>query len=81
MAGRPNDKMFKTMVEKHGSEEAVREWYRGIDRLGGLATDRPKGFASNLKDSKGMTGRDRASVYGAVGGRKSRRGKAKTNDR
>lgn len=35
MAGKPNDKMFKTMVEKHGSEEAARAWFRSIGSKGG----------------------------------------------
>ena len=67
MAGRPNDKMFKTMVNKHGSEEAARAWFRSIGSRGGSApTTKPKGFAAN---------KDLAKSAGAVGGRISRRGK------
>ena len=63
MAGKPNDKMFKTMVEKHGGEEAAREWFRSIGRRGGLAKV-PKGFALNPELAK---------TCGAKGGRISKR--------
>ena len=43
MSGRPNKKMFKTMVKKHGSEEAARAWFRGIGAQGG-AVGRTGGF-------------------------------------
>jgi len=35
MSGKPNDKVFKTMVKKHGSEEAARAWYRELGAKGG----------------------------------------------
>lgn len=35
MAGKPNDKMFKTMVRKHGSEKKAREWFSSIGAIGG----------------------------------------------
>lgn len=63
MAGKPNDKMFKTMVKKHGSDEAARAWFRAVGRRGGLAKV-PKGFALNPK---------LASLSGAKGGRISKR--------
>lgn len=70
MAGKPNDKMFKTMVEKHGSEEAARAWFRSIGSLGGKApSDKPKGFAANP---------DLARIVGRRGGKVSKRGPAKT---
>lgn len=36
MSGKPNDKMFATMVKKHGSEEAARAWFKRIGALGGM---------------------------------------------
>ena len=67
MAGRPNDKMFKTMVNKHGSEEAARAWFRSIGSRGGKApTTKPKGFAANP---------ELAARAGTIGGKISRRGK------
>ena len=63
MSGRPNDKMFKTMVKKHGSEEAAREWFRTIGKIGGH-NGHTGGFAAN---------RELARIAGAKGGRKSRR--------
>ena len=63
MAGKPNDKMFKTMVEKHGGEEAAREWFRSIGRRGG-SVKVPKGFALNPELAK---------TSGAKGGRISKR--------
>lgn len=69
MAGRPNDKMFKTMVEKHGSEEAARAWFRSIGSKGGKApSDKPKGFAANP---------ELARIAGAIGGKISQRNKEK----
>lgn len=67
MAGKPNDKMFKTMVEKHGGEDAARAWFRSIGSKGGKApSDKPKGFAANP---------DLAARVGAIGGRISKRQK------
>lgn len=65
MAGRPNDKMFKTMVEKHGSEEAARNWFRSIGAIGGR-NGNTGGFAAN---------RELAVIAGRKGGKISRRGK------
>lgn len=75
MSGKPNDKMFKTMVEKHGSEEKAREWYRSIGSAGGKATGVPKGFASDLTGYDGLTGKQRASEAGRKGGKVSKRKK------
>ena len=44
MSGKPNDKMFATMVKKHGSEEAARAWFKRIGALGG-ARGTDGGFA------------------------------------
>lgn len=65
MSGKPNDKMFKTMVKKHGSEEAAREWFRTIGTKGGKASN-TGGFAANP---------ELARIAGALGGKKSRRNK------
>lgn len=66
MSGRPNTKVAKTMYKRHG-----RDIYRRIGRLGGLkgkADGVIKGFDAN---------RALASEAGSVGGRISKRGKAK----
>lgn len=78
MSGRKNDKQFQTMIKKHGSEENARNWYRQIGQRGGRASNHG-GFASNKIGEDGLTGRERASVFGAVGGKKSKRGKARVN--
>lgn len=70
MAGKPNTKMFATMVEKYGSEEAAREFFRTIGSRGGKARV-PKGFATN---------REMARIAGAIGGSISRRGKKLNKD-
>lgn len=67
MAGKPNDKMFKTMVAKHGSEEGARNWFRNIGSIGGRAKNPNKGFGGN---------RELARAAGAKGGRIGKRGKA-----
>lgn len=51
------------------------DFYKKIGSIGGR-NSKTGGFASDLTDSNGMTGRDRASIQGAVGGRKSRRKKS-----
>lgn len=65
MAGKPNDKIFKTMVEKHGSEEAARAWFRSIGSKGGKAST-TGGFAANPELAK---------IAGSIGGRISKRKK------
>ena len=64
MSGKPNDKVFKTMVKKHGSEEAARAWYRKLGAKGGRVRSPIKGFGSN---------RELARIAGAKGGAISRR--------
>ena len=65
MSGKPNDKMFKTMVAKHGSEEAARAWFRSIGQKGGKAGN-TGGFAAN---------RELARIAGRKGGLISRKTK------
>lgn len=50
------------------------DYYTKIGRIGGQK-GRTGGFASAKLGSDGMTGPDRASVYGTIGGRISRRTK------
>ena len=64
MSGKPNDKMFKTMIKKYGSEEKARDWFRSIGQAGGLAKV-PKGFA--------LMPREKVVKAGAVGGSNSTR--------
>lgn len=68
MAGKPNDKMFKTMAQKLGGEDQARNYFREIGRKGGSVSGVKKGFALN---------RDLAKLAGKKGGTISRRGKAK----
>ena len=35
MSGKPNAKWKETMLEKHGSEEALKEWLRTLGSKGG----------------------------------------------
>lgn len=72
MSGKPNDKVFKTMIEKFGSEEAARDWYRSIGARGG-ANGVSGGFASYVVGDDGLTGRERAHVAGKKGGTISKR--------
>jgi general stress protein YciG len=63
MAGKPNTKWKESMLEKHGSEEALTEWLRTIGQKGG---------------QKGTTGgfwadRELARTAGRIGGTKSKR--------
>lgn len=48
------------------------DFYKRIGALGGRAS-RTGGFASNLVGQDGLTGRQRAAIVGAIGGRKSKR--------
>ena len=49
-------------------------FYRDIGRKGGSVKGTAGGFASNSVDDNGLTGRQRARIAGAKGGRISRRG-------
>lgn len=68
MVGKPNDKVFKTMANKLGGEDAARNYYRELGRRGGSVTGVKKGFAANP---------ELARRAGKVGGAISKRGKAK----
>ena len=57
-------KVIETMIEKHGSYEAWKEYMHGIAAKGGRAKV-PKGFA--------MMTRKQRSIAGTLGGRKSKR--------
>lgn len=48
------------------------DWYKKIGKLGGKAGN-TGGFASNMVGQDGLTGKQRASVAGTLGGRVSRR--------
>lgn len=55
-------------------------WYKKIGAKGGANGKGPGykgGFASNEVGEDGLTGRQRAKLAGAVGGKRSRRGPAK----
>jgi len=59
----------KTNKRKYG-----KDFYAKIGAMGGKL-GKTGGFGSPLKGADGMTGKERASVMGVIGGRKSRRGK------
>ena len=62
MSGKPNEAVFRTMVEKHGSEEAARAWYRSIGQRGGSVSNPNKGFASMDKEKIREAGRKGGSI-------------------
>jgi general stress protein YciG len=64
-------KAAETNYLRHGSE-----FYRNIGRKGG-ANGHTGGFASDEIGKDGLTGKERAIIAGAKGGRISRRGPAK----
>jgi general stress protein YciG len=64
MSGRPNTKWRETMIKKHGSEQALKEWVCMIGSRGGK-NGTTGGFYAN---------RELASEAGRKGGRISRRG-------
>lgn len=64
-------KAAATNKKRHGDD-----FYSRIGKKGGLLGT-TGGFASKKKDANGMTGAERASFYGAVGGHISKRGPAK----
>ena len=80
MAGKPNGKMFKTMVAKHGSEEAARAWFRTVGAKGGRAgmgPDYEGGFASHTRHfCPVLPGEHKISqCAGTKGGQVSKHGK------
>lgn len=65
-------KAAKTNIARHG-----KDFFRVIGAKGGRNGHGPNytgGFASTVVGADGMTGYERARKYGAIGGRKSRRG-------
>ena len=59
-------KAAQTNIERHGIY-----FYRNIGRLGGKASN-TGGFASDVRGTDGLTGRERAKLAGAKGGSISR---------
>lgn len=64
-------KTKKTILERHGSD-----WYKKIGKIGGR-NGHSGGFASTVVGKDGLTGQERASRAGRIGGLKSKRGPAK----
>lgn len=65
-------KWWSTMMERFGSEEAIRDHMVAMGKKGGkLSTT--GGFASDKVGPDGLTGRERARLVGAIGGLKSTR--------
>lgn len=60
-----------TNKERHG-----KDFYSRIGRMGGR-NGHTGGFASDVVGEDGLTGKQRASVAGSIGGKKSKRGPAK----
>ena len=80
MSGKPNDKMFKTMIHKHGSEEEAREWYRSIGKMGGKKS-RGGGFTKDIEchcDAYPLAHKF-SQCRGKLGGSISKRRKANNN--
>ena len=60
------DKAKAKLYERYG-----RSYYSRIGTIGG-SIGRTGGFASELVGADGLTGKQRARIAGAIGGRKSR---------
>lgn len=56
-----------TNLERHGEG-----FYKTIGKKGGQ-NGHTGGFKTNLRDKNGLTGFERAKIYGRIGGMKSRR--------
>ena len=68
------------MQKKRGPKHPLsHKFYQKIGRKGGMAGrgQLDRGFGSPRRGSDGLTGPERAKKWGAVGGRKSKRGPAK----
>lgn len=61
-------KASQTIKGRHG-----KDYYKNMGRIGGQKGT-TGGFASNNVGQDGLTGKQRASVAGVIGGRISRRG-------
>ena len=64
-------KASETNKRKHGAD-----FYKHIGRLGGIMGT-TGGFASDKVGKDGLTGAERASIYGTIGGRNGKRGPAR----
>ena len=71
-----NEKWRKTMAERFGGEENVRDFFRRIGAIGGRH-GHTGGFNSEKIGKDGLTGRQRSVICGRLGGKISRRGPAK----
>lgn len=56
------------------------DFYKNIGRKGGTSGKHNGGFASLKVGKDGLTGAERAKKYGAIGGKRSKRGKAKNEN-
>lgn len=65
-------KWWSTIIERFGSEEAIRDHMVAMGRKGGKLS-KSGGFASDKVGADGLTGRERAKLVGAIGGLKSTR--------
>lgn len=69
-------KFKQTIKDRYGED-----YFRELGRKGGSAKYKtPKGFASEIVGTDGLTGRERARIAGAVGGSISKRGPAKKEE-
>ena len=62
-------KASKKIKQRYG-----KDYYTQMGKIGGMKS-RTGGFASTTVGSDGLTGRERASLSGAIGGKISRRNK------
>jgi len=67
-------KARETMIAKYGGEDGYREHLRTIGSQGGKLSGNG-GFASEKIGKDGLTGKQRAAISGAKGGRNGKRGK------
>lgn len=72
-------KWRNTMYEIYGGAEGLRAQMQKMGHIGGVLS-RGGGFASDKIGSDGLTGRQRASIAGAKGGKISRRTKKVVKD-
>ena len=56
-----------TNLERHG-----KDFYKNIGKKGGQ-NGHTGGFKTSLRDKNGLTGFERARIYGRIGGMKSRK--------
>ena len=60
-------KLRETMINKHGSYDNWVQYTKQIGAIGG-ANGNTGGFASEKVGADGLTGRQRASIAGKIGG-------------